>query len=236
MVGATFEVWKVYTNWNLTYTTRQGIRVSCLAQNGFAAFGKGVQLISGSPYAETEQLSRLTSPTGMESLLGWRIRSVVSPTSYIGERRFPSSENWMIFLCTVQHTFTLLVVIRTLAEGVNALLIYYLYIKQLGTIINICTRLSFFATLNNSTQTAHKFTEFANQTFRCFCWHFRDGNSTTLAINKTLRSQSLWVNEKGTEPFTFTKFTNDGHPTWRQATKIKARLNESHACSKRRPL
>ncbi len=41
------------------FTTRQGSRVSCLAQNGFTAFGKGVQLISGSPYAEAEQLSRL---------------------------------------------------------------------------------------------------------------------------------------------------------------------------------
>ncbi len=49
---------------NLTYTTRQGSRVSCVAQTGFAAFVKGVQLISGSPYAETEQLSRLTSPSG----------------------------------------------------------------------------------------------------------------------------------------------------------------------------
>ncbi len=37
----------------------QSRRVSCLAQTGFAAFSKGVQLISGSPYAETEQLSRL---------------------------------------------------------------------------------------------------------------------------------------------------------------------------------
>ncbi len=42
-----------YTNWNLAYTARQGSRVSCLAQTGFAAFGKAVQLISGSPYAET---------------------------------------------------------------------------------------------------------------------------------------------------------------------------------------
>ncbi len=42
---------------NLTYTTRQGSRVSCEAQTGFAAFGKRVQLISGSPYGETEQLS-----------------------------------------------------------------------------------------------------------------------------------------------------------------------------------
>ncbi len=36
-----------------------------IAQTGFAAFGKRVQLISESPYAETEQLSRLTSPTGI---------------------------------------------------------------------------------------------------------------------------------------------------------------------------
>ncbi len=43
------------------YTTRQGSRASCVAQTGFAAFGKGVQLISGSPYAETKQLSRATS-------------------------------------------------------------------------------------------------------------------------------------------------------------------------------
>ncbi len=43
---------------NLTYAIKQGSRVSCLAQTGFAAsFGEGVQLISGSPYAETEQLS-----------------------------------------------------------------------------------------------------------------------------------------------------------------------------------
>ncbi len=34
--------------------TKQGVRVSCLAQTGFAAFGKTVQLISGSPNAETE--------------------------------------------------------------------------------------------------------------------------------------------------------------------------------------
>ncbi len=47
----------VYINWNLTYTTRQGSRVSYLAQTGFAAFSKGVQLISGSPYAEIESLT-----------------------------------------------------------------------------------------------------------------------------------------------------------------------------------
>ncbi len=63
----------VYTNWNLTYTTRQGRRVSCLAQTCFAAFGKGVQLISGSPYAETEQLSRLTSPSGILATSGWSV-------------------------------------------------------------------------------------------------------------------------------------------------------------------
>ncbi len=51
------NVQTLYTNWDLTYTTRQDSRVSCVAQTGFAAFGKGVQLISGSPYAETEQLS-----------------------------------------------------------------------------------------------------------------------------------------------------------------------------------
>ncbi len=44
----------VYTDWNLTYTTRQGSQVSCLTQTGFAAFGKGVQLISGFLYAETD--------------------------------------------------------------------------------------------------------------------------------------------------------------------------------------
>ncbi len=46
-----------YTNRDLTYTTRQDSRFSCLAQTGFAAFGKGVQLISWSPYAETEQIN-----------------------------------------------------------------------------------------------------------------------------------------------------------------------------------
>ncbi len=59
------DVYKKASNRDFTYTTRQGSRVSCLAQVGFAAFGKGVQLISGSPYAETEQLSRLTLPSGM---------------------------------------------------------------------------------------------------------------------------------------------------------------------------
>ncbi len=31
----------------------------CLAQAGFAAFGKGMRLIGGSPYNEAEHLSRL---------------------------------------------------------------------------------------------------------------------------------------------------------------------------------
>ncbi len=31
-----------FVNGNMAYTTRQGSRVSCLAQTGFAAFGKGV--------------------------------------------------------------------------------------------------------------------------------------------------------------------------------------------------
>ncbi len=47
------------------YTTKQGRRVSWLAQTRFAAFGERVQLISGSPYDETEQPSRLTLPSGI---------------------------------------------------------------------------------------------------------------------------------------------------------------------------
>ncbi len=39
----------IHAKWNLTYTTKQGSRVGCLTQTGFAAFGKGVQLISGPP-------------------------------------------------------------------------------------------------------------------------------------------------------------------------------------------
>ncbi len=37
--------------------TKQGNRVSSLGQVGLTAYGKGVQLISGSPYAETEPKS-----------------------------------------------------------------------------------------------------------------------------------------------------------------------------------
>ncbi len=53
---------ETYTKCNLTYTAEQGNQVSWLAQTGFAAFGKGVQLISGPSYDEIEQLSRLTLP------------------------------------------------------------------------------------------------------------------------------------------------------------------------------
>ncbi len=48
-----------------TYTTKQGSRVSCSAQTSFAAYDKGMQLISWLPYDETEQFSRLTSPSGI---------------------------------------------------------------------------------------------------------------------------------------------------------------------------
>ncbi len=62
MIKKTFSsIHKLY----LTYTTRQVSRFSCVAQTGFAAFGIEVQLISGSPYAETEQLFRLTSQSGI---------------------------------------------------------------------------------------------------------------------------------------------------------------------------
>ncbi len=44
----------------MIFATKQDIRIKCLVQIGFAVFGKGVQLlISGSPYAETEQRSRI---------------------------------------------------------------------------------------------------------------------------------------------------------------------------------
>ncbi len=47
------KLW-LYTNWNLTYTAKQGSRISGLAQTVFADFGKGVQLANGPPYDETE--------------------------------------------------------------------------------------------------------------------------------------------------------------------------------------
>ncbi len=42
---------------------QKGNRKGCLAQLDFAAFGYQGQLISGCPYAETEQLTQITSPT-----------------------------------------------------------------------------------------------------------------------------------------------------------------------------
>ncbi len=44
---------------------------SCLAQTGFAALAKGVRLNNGTPFAVTEQLSRLTSP-GIILITSWR--------------------------------------------------------------------------------------------------------------------------------------------------------------------
>ncbi len=61
----------MYTTWNWTYTTKQDSRGSCLAQAGFAAFGKEVQLVNGFPYDETELISRLTSPRGIFALSWW---------------------------------------------------------------------------------------------------------------------------------------------------------------------
>ncbi len=61
----------INTNWNLTYTTKVVDWVNWLAQVGYAAFGKGVQLISESSYDETEQLSRLNSPIGILATSWW---------------------------------------------------------------------------------------------------------------------------------------------------------------------
>ncbi len=57
----------------LTHTTKQYSRGSSLAQTGFAAFGKEMQLlISGSPtYAETKQLPRQTSSSGILATSWW---------------------------------------------------------------------------------------------------------------------------------------------------------------------
>ncbi len=44
---------------SVRHTSKQGNLVSFLDQAGIAAFGKGVQLISGSPYAEAEPISQL---------------------------------------------------------------------------------------------------------------------------------------------------------------------------------
>ncbi len=47
------------------YNIQQGSPVSFLAQTGFAAFDKGVQLVNGPTCAKTEQLSLLISPCGV---------------------------------------------------------------------------------------------------------------------------------------------------------------------------
>ncbi len=48
------------------HAPKQGSRVSCLAQIGIAAFVNSVQLlISGSTYAEAEQISQLSSFSGV---------------------------------------------------------------------------------------------------------------------------------------------------------------------------
>ncbi len=59
----------MYTN------TKQGSRVSWLAQAVFAAFCKAVQLV----YAETGQISRLTSPPRDDFNLGGRGENIAYP-------------------------------------------------------------------------------------------------------------------------------------------------------------
>ncbi len=61
----------IHTNWNLKYTIKQGSQISWLAQTDFAAFGKGVQFISGPPYDETKRRSRLTSPSVISASSKW---------------------------------------------------------------------------------------------------------------------------------------------------------------------
>ncbi len=52
----------LYTkNGSLMLSVKHGSQVSCLAQTGLVDFGKLVQLISGSSYAETEQRPQVTS-------------------------------------------------------------------------------------------------------------------------------------------------------------------------------
>ncbi len=58
----------------MTLATKENSRVSYTAQAGFGAFDKGLVLISGPLYDETEQLSRLTwynSHFVMVSNQGW---------------------------------------------------------------------------------------------------------------------------------------------------------------------
>ncbi len=52
------------------YIAKQGSRVSCLAQAGFATFGKGVQLISLSLFAETGTLTTTLAYTSSKTFIG----------------------------------------------------------------------------------------------------------------------------------------------------------------------
>ncbi len=53
------------------HTAKQGSRVSYLAQTSFAAIGKGVQFVSGSPYVETKQPPQLNAVSAFsETCLG----------------------------------------------------------------------------------------------------------------------------------------------------------------------
>ncbi len=61
-------------NLNWAYTTKVASRVSRLTQTWFAALGKGAQVISGSPYIETEQFS----------LLEVRLSTILPPKSKFG--------------------------------------------------------------------------------------------------------------------------------------------------------
>ncbi len=47
--GLSISLVVICPNKNLTYTTKQDSRVSCVAQTGFAAFGKGVQFLITKP-------------------------------------------------------------------------------------------------------------------------------------------------------------------------------------------
>ncbi len=53
------------------YNSKQGCRVLGLAQTGFTAFGKGVQLIHGPPYDETKHFFQLTSLSGICATSWW---------------------------------------------------------------------------------------------------------------------------------------------------------------------
>ncbi len=54
----------------MMYIVMQSSRVSCLAQAGFAAFGKGVWLISLSLFAETGTLTTTLASTSSKTFIG----------------------------------------------------------------------------------------------------------------------------------------------------------------------